>query len=102
MAKRTDGKSKLTPELRLQLAKLAAESRRSIYGDQCCPEWGTSFAAIEADANELGHEFIRLLMEQTSGEQSRNMPVTALTAASTRANAQARRVTRQSQRTMRC
>jgi len=82
MATRTDGKSKLTPELRLRLAELAVESRKSIYGDQRYPAWGTSFAEIEADANELGHEYIRLLMEQTSDDQSRNIPVAALTAAS--------------------
>ena len=82
MANRTDGKSKLTPELRQRLAELAAESRKSIYGEQRFPEWGTSFAEIEADANELGHEYIRLLMEQTSEDQSRNIPAAALTAAS--------------------
>ena len=82
MAKRLDGKSKLTPEIRRQLAELAAESRKSMYGDQRFPEWGTSFAEIEADANELGREYIRLLMEQTSEEQSRNVPASALTAAS--------------------
>lgn len=53
-----------------------------MYGDQRCPEWGTSFAEIESDANELGHEYMRLLMEQTSDEQSRTMPIIALTAAS--------------------
>ena len=79
MAHRTDGKSKLTPEVRRRLAELAAESRGLIYGGPQCPEWGTSFAEIESDANELGHEYIRLLMEQTSDEQSRNMPTAALT-----------------------
>lgn len=81
IAKRTDGKSKLTPELRLRLAELAAESRKSIYiyGEQRFPEWGISFAEIEADANELGHEYIRLLMEQTSEDQSRNIPAASLT-----------------------
>lgn len=82
MASRTDGKSKLSPEVRRRLAELAAESRGLIYGDQRCPDWGTSFAEIEIDANELGHEYIRLLMEQTSDEQSRNMPSAALTAGS--------------------
>jgi hypothetical protein len=82
MANRTDGKSKLTPELRQRLAELAAESRGLIYGELRYPEWGTSFAEIESDAKELGHEYIRLLMEQTSDEQSRNMPAAALTSAS--------------------
>lgn len=82
MASRTGGKSKLTPEVRRRLAELAAESRGLVYGDQRCPEWGTSFAEIESDANELGHEYMRLLMEQTSDEQSRTMPIIALTAAS--------------------
>lgn len=82
MATRTDGKSKLTPELRQRLAELASESRESIYGDERCPEWGTSFAEIECDANELGHEYIRLLMEQTNREQSQKMPTAALTSPS--------------------
>jgi len=82
MARRTDGKSKLTPEVRRRLAEVAAESRGLVYGDQRCPEWGTSFAEIESDANELGHEYIRLLMEQASDEQSRSMPSSALTVAS--------------------
>ena len=82
MANRTDGKSKLTPELRQRLAELAAESRGLVYGAPRCPEWGTSFAEIESDAKEVGHEYIRLLMEQTSDEQSRTMPAAALTAPS--------------------
>ena len=76
--KRTDGKTKLTPEVRQRLAEVAREARRLVYGEQQCPDWGTSFAEIETDAREVGHEFIRLLMEQTSGEQSRIIPDSAL------------------------
>lgn len=57
----------------------AAEARRLIYGEQGCPDWGTSFAEIEADAKEVGHEFIRLLMEQSTGGQAEIMPESALT-----------------------
>ena len=79
MAKRAVGKSKLTPEIRKRLVAVAADTRELVYGEQGCPEWGTSFAEIEADAKEVGHEFIRLLMEQTGGEQAGIMPEAALT-----------------------
>jgi hypothetical protein len=79
MAKRTVGKSKLTPEMRQRLAAMAAEARELVYGNQRCPAWGTSFAEIESDAKEVGHEFIRLLMEQTADEQAEVMPESALT-----------------------
>lgn len=78
MAKRTDGKSKLTAEMRERLVKAAAEARRLVYGEAGYPGWGTSFAEIEADAKEVGHEFIRLLMEQTAGEQAAEVPESAL------------------------
>jgi hypothetical protein len=78
MPKRTIGTSKLTPEMRQRLAEVAREARRLVYGDKGCPEWGTSFAEIESDAREVGHEFIRLLMEQTTDGQAREMPPTAL------------------------
>src|SRR5437016_3879723 len=58
MPKRTIGKSKLSPEMRQRLAEVAAEARRLVYGEKGCPEWGTSFAEIESDAREVGHEFI--------------------------------------------
>ena len=32
MAKRTDGKTKLTPEVRQRLVEVAAEARRLVYG----------------------------------------------------------------------
>ena len=78
MPKRTIGTSKLTPEMRQRLAEVAKEARRLVYGDKGCPEWGTSFAEIESDAREVGHEFIRLLMEQTTDGQAREVPQTAL------------------------
>lgn len=78
MPKRTIGRSKLTPEMRQRLAEVAKEARRLVYGDKGCPEWGTSFAEIESDAREVGHEFIRLLMEQTTDGQAVEMPPTAL------------------------
>lgn len=82
MAKRTDGKSKLTPEIRRRLAEMVGEARILIYGEQRFPEWGTRFSEIESDAKEIGHEFIRMLMEQTSDEQSLTVPVAALKAES--------------------
>lgn len=78
MARRTDGKAKLSPEVRQQLAEMVRVSRELIYGKPGCPAWGTKFAEIESDAKEIGHEFIRLLMEQTSDEQSRSTPNASL------------------------
>jgi hypothetical protein len=72
--------SKLTPEVRKRLAELAAEARELVYGSQGCPKWGTSFAEIESDAKEVGHEFIRLVMEQTGSQQVGILPAEALTA----------------------
>jgi hypothetical protein len=82
MAKRTDGKTRLNPAVQQRLCELADELRGLIYGEQGFPNWGTPFAEIESDAKEVGHEFIRLLMEQTSDEQSRVVPNTALQSAS--------------------
>lgn len=70
----------MTPEVRQRLVEVAAEARQLVYGKPGCPVWGTSFAEIESDAKEVGHEFIRLLMEQTAEEQAAVMPESALTA----------------------
>ena len=82
MAKRTDGKTKLTAETRQRLIEMAREMRGLVYGEQRCPDWGTSFAEIESDAREVGQELIRLLMEQANADQSRILPDTALTTGS--------------------
>ena len=74
MGTRTSAMSKLTPEVRKRLAELAAEARKLVYGEEGCPQWGTSFAEIEADAKEVGHEFIRLVMEQTGSQQAGKLP----------------------------
>ena len=78
MATRTVGKSKLTPEVRRRLVELAAEARGLVYGQAGCPEWGTKFVEIEADAREVGHEFMRLVMEQTNTQQAEGVPEAAL------------------------
>ena len=78
MATRTLGKSKLTPEVRRRLVELAAEARGLVYGQAGCPEWGTKFVEIEADAREVGHEFMRLLMQQTNSQQATIVPDAAL------------------------
>ncbi|MBI3464885.1 MAG: hypothetical protein HY000_17790 [Planctomycetes bacterium] len=78
MAKRTVGKSKLTPEMRRRLGEAAREARGLVYGEAGCPEWGTTFAEIEHDAKEVGHEFIRLLMEQAAEAQTQQVPPAAL------------------------
>ena len=78
MATRTVGKSKLTPEIRQRLVEVAREARTLVYGPAGCPEWGTKFVEIEADAREVGHEFMRLLMEQTNSQQAVVVPESAL------------------------
>ena len=80
MANRFTGHAKLTPELRQWVAEKAAELRSRLYGEQGCPGWGTSFCEIEGDAKELGHELMRVLMEQVGQEQSqRPVPEATLT-----------------------
>ena len=79
MVKRSMGQGKLSPRVRQRLAEIAAEARQLIYGEAGCPEWGTRFAEIEDDAKEVGHEFIRLLMQQTTQEQAEALPAGELT-----------------------
>lgn len=78
MAKRTDGKTKLTSETRQRLVEVAKLAGEWVYGEARCPEWGTSFAEIESDAKEVGHELIRLLMEQVSQRQTEHLPDSVL------------------------
>ncbi len=78
MVTRTMGQRKLTPQVRQRLAEMADEARRLVYGEAGCPEWGTLFAEIEDDAKEVGHEFIRLLMQQAAEEQAETLPDEAL------------------------
>ena len=73
MATRTVGKTKLTPEVRQRLAAVAAEARQWVDGAKECPEWGTTFAELEADACEVGHEFLRLLMTQANTQQAQEV-----------------------------
>ncbi len=68
MVDRSMGERKLTPEVRQRLAEMVQEARHLVYGEAGCPQWGTLFAEIEDDAKEVGHEFIRLLMQQTAQE----------------------------------
>jgi hypothetical protein len=79
MARRTSGRSKLSVEVRERLAQAAREARALVYGADGCPEWGTKFSEIEDDAKEIGHEFIRLVMQQAVGEQAGRMPEGAMT-----------------------
>jgi hypothetical protein len=79
MVRRITGKSKLTPQVRQRLSEVASELRDLVYGEAGCPEWGTSFAEIEDDAKEVGHEIIRLVMEQSADQQAEHLPAAALT-----------------------
>jgi hypothetical protein len=73
MVKRIMGTRKLTPQVRQRLADMAGEARHLVYGEAGCPSWGTLFAEIEDDAKEVGHEFIRLLMQQTAEGQAETL-----------------------------
>lgn len=79
MVQRMVGKSKLTPQVRQRVAEIAAELRGLVYGAAGCPAWGTLFAEIEDDAKEVGHELIRLVMEQAADQQAEMVPPEALT-----------------------
>ncbi len=74
MVERIMGERKLTPQVRERLAELASEARQLVYGEVGCPEWGTLFAEIEDDAKEVGHEIIRLLMQQVAEGQVQSLP----------------------------
>jgi hypothetical protein len=78
MVERSTGRTKLTPQVRQRLAEMVAEARSLVYGEAGCPVWGTLFAEIEDDAREVGHEFIRLLMQQAADGQAENLPPEAL------------------------
>jgi len=78
MVKRTTGQTKLTPQVRERLAELASEARQLVYGEAGCPEWGTLFVEIEDDAKEVGHEIIRLLMQQAAEGQVETLPDEAM------------------------
>ena len=82
MATRKVGKTKLTPEVRQRLVAVAAEARALVYGAQGCPEWGTSFSELEADAREVGYEFMRLMMQQANLQQAQQVPEGTLQAES--------------------
>ena len=74
MVERTAGERKLTPQVRQRLAEMVEEARQLVYGEAGCPEWETLFAEIEDDAKEVGHEIIRLLMQQTTAEHAQSLP----------------------------
>ena len=57
-----------------RLREMARELRQVLYGQEGCPEWGTTFAKIESDGMSVGLELARLLMEQSVSEQAQRMP----------------------------
>lgn len=68
----------LSPTVAKRLAELACELRQEIYGGQGIPEWGTKFAAIEAEGMDLGLELARLFMQQSVEDQAGEVPPQAL------------------------
>ena len=73
---RTD--RQIDPGIQERLREVAAELRTLMYGEQACPAWGTKFAEIESEGMAVGRELSRLLMEQSTQEQTRHMPEDAL------------------------
>lgn len=61
-----------------RLREMAAEMRGLLYGEACCPEWGTKFTEIETDGMSVGLELARLMMEQSVDEQAHKMPKSAM------------------------
>lgn len=71
-------KKSMNPSVQARLREIAAEMRGLLYGEAACPEWGTKFTEIENDGMSVGLELARLVMEQSVGEQSHQMPSTAM------------------------
>lgn len=71
-------KRSVSPEVQQRLREMAGELRGLWYGIAACPEWGTKFREIEADAMSVGLELARLVMEQSVAEQAQQMPQAAL------------------------
>ena len=68
----------IDPAVQARLREMAAEIRRSLYGESAFPEWGTRFREIEKDGMNVGLELARLVIEQSVGEQARHMPASAM------------------------
>jgi len=64
----------LSSRLAERLAAMAAEMRELLYGEIGHPEWGTTFADIEADGKAIGLELARLTIEQSVASQAKEVP----------------------------
>jgi hypothetical protein len=71
-------RNKVGPRLQERLAAVAVELRQLMYGGEGVPEWGTSFAALEADGMAIGLELARLAIEQSAASQAEQVPAEAL------------------------
>ena len=71
-------KKSISPQVQSRLREMAEEMRGLLYGEAGFPEWGTRFSEIESDGMSVGLELARLVMEQSVGEQARNMPTSAM------------------------
>ncbi len=69
----------LSPRVKERLAAMAAEMRGILYGEVGHPEWGTSFAEIEADGMAIGLELARATVEQAVEFQAKEVPPEAWT-----------------------
>lgn len=69
----------IAPQLAGQLAQVARDLRRAIYGPEGFPQWGTRFDEIEQQGMDLGLEVARLFMEQSLASQAQaGLPEEAL------------------------
>jgi hypothetical protein len=68
----------LSERVKQLIAECEANVRQIMYGESCCPVWGTSFAEIESIGMSVGEELSRRFMALAAEVQSREMPPNAL------------------------
>lgn len=76
--RRNGTRRKVDPQVQQRLREMAGELRQLMYGEKGCPEWGTLFREIEGDGMSVGLELARLLMEQSTAQQAKDMPPEAM------------------------
>jgi hypothetical protein len=66
--------NQLSSPVKQRLARMAAEMREILSGEVGHPQWGTSFAEIEADGMDIGLELARVTVEQAVASQAKEAP----------------------------
>ena len=68
----------LSERVKQLIAECEANVRQVMYGEACCPVWGTSFAEIESIGMSVGEELSRRFMALAAEVQGLEMPAEAL------------------------